>query len=198
MIPWTDSVKQSGKLTVHIGALTGSWGHVVREALHEFNTLSSANKLGVKMVESKDGPDKANIVVQTARGPISATYDQETRKEDFSANRLHGRTMPFFRDPPHEIEKVFTFLPSQPLLSAPGGWRPAGPGVLKVIAVHELVHACGLEDSDHGSNLFQGSPGYYPGDTPAGDKITIKGSSQRMPPLLLDGATVGKIKELWS
>jgi len=85
MIPWTDNVRQSGKLTIYMGALAGSWGHVFREALHEFNVLSSAHKLGVTISESKLPPDDeagANVSVQTASGPISASYDNQTRSEN--------------------------------------------------------------------------------------------------------------------
>jgi hypothetical protein len=50
-IPWTDNVRQSGKLTIYMGALAGSWGYVFREALHEFNVLSPAHKLGVSITD---------------------------------------------------------------------------------------------------------------------------------------------------
>ena len=101
MIPWTDSIKKSGALTIYIGTLAGSWANVFRDALQEFNVLSSAYKLGVTIKQSKQPPDGdtgANISVETASGPISASYDKETRSENFDGGRLHGRTMLFWRD----------------------------------------------------------------------------------------------------
>ena len=45
MIAWIDSVKQTGKLDVYLGALAGTWAQVLREALHDFNLLSKGHKL---------------------------------------------------------------------------------------------------------------------------------------------------------
>ncbi len=201
MIPWTDSVRQSGKLTIYIGALAGTWAHVFREALHEFNTLSAGNKLGVTVVESKHAPDDkdgANVSVQTANGPVSATYDNDTQTRNLSGGGLHGRTLLFRRDPPGVLEKAFVFLPNQPLVNTPAKQRPVGAGVMKLIAVHELFHACGLEDGDHATALFQANPRTAYGDTPAADKILIGTGPKAMPPILLDGVTAKNVKDLWS
>jgi hypothetical protein len=67
-----------------------------------------------------------------------------------------------------------------------------------VIAAHELLHACGLEDADHSSDLFQASPRVNPGDGAAGDKVLIGMGPKSMPPLLLDGVTAKNIKDLWA
>jgi hypothetical protein len=201
MIPWTDSVRQSGKLTISIGTLAGTWGHVFREALHEFNVLSAAYKLGVTITESKPAADDkagANVSVQTGSGPISASYDNQTKAEDFDGGRLHGRTLLFWRDPGNVVEKGFIFLPSQPRVNTPRGQRPVGAGVMKVIAAHELLHACGLEDADHSGDLFQANPRVNPGDSAAGDKVLIGTGPKSMPPLVLDGATTKNIKDLWT
>jgi hypothetical protein len=201
MIPWTDSVKKSGALTIYIGTLAGSWANVFRDALQEFNVLSSAYKLGVTIKQSKQPPDGdagANISVETASGPISASYDKETRSENFDGGRLHGRTMLFWRDPENVVEKAFIFLPSQPKVNTPKGQRPVGAGVMKVIATHELLHACGLDDADHSSDLFQANPRVNPGDNAAGDKVLIGTGPKSMPPLVLDGATAKKIQDLWT
>ena len=73
MIPWTDSVKQSGRLTIYVASLAGTWGHVFRQALHEFNVLCSGHRLGVMITESKHPPEDdagANISIQTAGGTV--------------------------------------------------------------------------------------------------------------------------------
>jgi hypothetical protein len=72
---------------------------------------------------------------------------------------------------------------------------------MKVIAVHEMFHACGLDDRDHNSDdLFQGNPQVGEGGSPANDKIQIPGKDRRhwMPPLVLSAGTAGKVRRLWS
>jgi len=198
--PWIDRVKQSGQLTIFTGNLAGSWAHVFRQALHEFNTLCSAHRLGVRFIESREPAEKddgANVSVQTADGTLSATFGNETRSRDFDGARLHGATLLFGRDA--GVEKVFIFLPSQPQVSTPKGLRPAGPGVTKVIAAHELIHACGLDNSDHSNDdLFQGNPRVDAGDSAAGDKVLIGVGPKKMPPLYLSAATAKSIKDLWA
>jgi len=201
MIPWTGSVKQSGKLTIYLAPLAGSWGHVFRDALRAFNALCSTNKLGITITESKVPPEHqggANISVRAASGAVSATYDGETRSENFDGARLHGRTLLFYRAPQNVVEKAFIFLPTEPKVNTPQGQRPVGVGVMKVIAAHELLHACGLEDADHSSDLFQANPRVDAGTTAASDKVLIGTGPKSMPPLLLDGATVQNVIGLWA
>ena len=202
MIPWTDSVRQSRKLTIYIGSLAGSWAHVFRQALHEFNVLASAHKLGVAITESKSRAEDeagANVSVQAVDGVISASYAKESQSEDFDGKRLHGRTLLFSREPGHVLEKAFIFLPLQPQVLTPKEMRPVGAGVMKVIAAHELLHACGLEDSEHSKDdLFQGNPRVNSGARAAGDKVLIGVGPKEMPPLFLAGGTAKRVKDLWT
>src|SRR5689334_4077123 len=128
MIPWIGSVRQTGKLTLYIGPMAGSWGHVIKEVLHSFNVLASSNKLGVTIVESKHAPKEdgggAEVAIRTADGAISASYSGTSQNEDFSGDRLHGRTLLFSRD--GVLEKAFIFLPSQPKVNTPKGMRAVG------------------------------------------------------------------------
>jgi len=201
MIPWTDNVRQSGKLTINMASLAGNWAHVFRQALHDFNRLSSSHRLGVQIIESKrsaEDKDGANISVQTADGGVSASYDSMSKSEDFDGSRLHGMTLLFWRDPERVLEKAYIFLPSQPKVSTPQRLRPAGPGVMKVIAAHELLHACGLENAEHSrDDLFQGNPRVNAGDTAAGDKVLIGVGPKEMPELYLGGGTAKNVKDLW-
>jgi hypothetical protein len=202
MIPWPESIRQSGVLTIYMEALAGTWAHVFREALHDFNLLSSANRLGIKLVTSKQPPEGdsgSNISVQTADGAISAAYGDTTRAGDFDGKRLHGLTLLFSRQPENVLEKAFIYLPAQPRVNTPKGLRPAGAGVMKVIAAHELLHACGLENANHSSDdLFQGMPRVDAGDTARDDKVLIGTGPKTMPPLFLGGSTAKNIKDLWT
>ena len=70
---------------------------------------------------------------------------------------------------------------------------------MKLIAAHELLHACGLENSEHTSDdLFQGTPRVDAGDTPKGDRVLIGTGPKLMPPLVLGGSTAKNMKELWA
>ncbi len=199
-IPWTDSVKQKGQLSIYVGVLSGAWATVFGQALREFNTLSRAHKLGVTVTESDDAPTDsggADVSVDTADGTISRTYARTTMSKPFNGKGLHGGTLLFSIE--GFLEKAFIYLPSQPTMT--GGSRVVGANVMKVIAVHELCHACGLENRDHTTDdLFQGSPAVMYGATAAQDKMVIvsQRNSRVMPPLILGGATSARIKDLWA
>lgn len=92
------------------------------------------------------------------------------------------------------------FLPAHPKISTPSAWRPVGPKVLTLIAVHELLHACGLEDGDHvPSGLFQASPSVDYGDTAIADRTRVQpGVDRFMPPFVLDDVSVQTLKSLWT
>jgi hypothetical protein len=112
---------------------------------------------------------------------------------------MHGRTPLVEVD--DVLEKVFVFLPATPLILTPRGRRPVGPGVKLVILVHELVHACGLTDDEHGTaDLFHGTPQVDYGHTPADDRVWVTVGKNRivMPPLRLSGETAGRIRKLWN
>ena len=66
-----------------------------------------------------------------------------------------------------------------------------------VIVVHEMVHACGLSNSDHNSDdLFSGFPQARAGTTPQDDKIEVN-QQRRLPPLFLTAKTAGVIRSVW-
>jgi hypothetical protein len=111
---------------------------------------------------------------------------------------MHGLTWLLSRD--GVIEKAAVFLPSQPQVNTPNGLRAVGPNVMKLIAIHELVHACGLTNNEHSPNdLFQANPQVDHGDMAAGDKVTIQagGKVSWMPPFVLSGPTANHIRRLW-
>lgn len=202
MIPWNNAVKSSGKLPIYIASsLAGAWNHVFREAMRDFNMLCLSHKLPISFVESKTAPSEnsgALVSVETADGTIARSYKNADYSEAFDGKRLHGRTLQVATEN-QVLERAFVYLPTQPSVNTPGGIRPTGPGVMKVIAAHELLHACGLENSDHqNDDLFQGYPRVNPGDNAAGDKILIGVGPRSMPPLVLGPVTVQNLKELWT
>lgn len=202
MIPWISPIKRKRQLAVYSDASLGVWAGIVKDAIREFNVLSRTHQLGVILVESNKPPaviGGAEVSVQSVNGAASFSYDNETKTGSLTGTGLHGMTWLFSRD--GFLEKAAVFLPSQPKINTPKTVRPVGPNVMKLIAIHELVHACGLTNSEHTNNdLFQGNPQVDPGATPAGDKVTIQtgGKVTGMPPFVLSGPTANHIKRLWT
>ena len=92
------------------------------------------------------------------------------------------------------------YLPATPKINTPKALRAVGSKVLTVIALHELLHACGLENSDHGdSGLFQSNPPVNSGDTPIQDAVSVRPNvGGVMPPYVIDDATVQTLLDRWT
>ena len=180
-IPWNSNVKAAGQLTVYDALTSGNWVHIFKIALQLFNGLG----LPVKMTQAKD-EESANVVMKVS------TVD---------GKRLHGNTQ-LFHAQGGPLEKAIVVLPNDPQSSA-GFIRGkevverASLDMMKVIAVHELIHACGLENNDHATDdgVF-----YFPLAPSGTGKLIVpaQGKNDRpMPPLRLAQSTVGKVASLW-
>lgn len=190
-IPWQSSVKAAGTLTVYDGLTSGRWVHLFKIALQLFNGLG----LPVKMTQTKD-ESGANVIMKVSTGTAAYIYDNTTFSTAFDAKRLHGYTMLLHAEG-GPVQKAVVFLPSDPQYDA-GFIRgrmvseKANLDQLKVVAVHELIHACGLENTDHADD------GVFASNiTPHGGKIVAFGRKRTMPPLFLTQDTVGKVASVW-
>lgn len=194
--PWTSSVTDTGTLTVYNGLSSGKWVHVFNAALQAFNQLG----LPVRMTSANDAKS-ANVVMRVADGVATYEYDGTTLSHAFDGTRLHGYTM-LIGQGGQGTEKAAVFLPSDPR-SGPmfrGGkaiYERATPDMMNVIAVHELLHACGLDNQDHATDdgVF-----YFPLAPDGRGKIIVPGAGKAnkpMPPLRLGGSTIGKIASMW-
>ena len=199
--PWTDSVRTSKRLSIHPLASVdkGLWKISFQRSVHNLNLLLKANGIGVTLVVptgSHDSGTGDDVRVEAADGDISVSYGgTSTSREKFDGARLHGRTLP--ASVGDKIEKAFVFLSARPQINTPKGRRPAGANIIELIAMHEMVHACGLADSDHSTDdIFQANPAVDYGSSPAADRVLLPGGKS-MPPFKLGAQTIAKLKMLW-
>lgn len=176
--------------------------NVLGHLLKEFNGVAKAHKLPMRVKASpkppKDGGG-ADIAINTATDKISLTFPgHDPVAETFNATAKHGRTL--LLDRKSELVKAFVFLPATPKVNTPGGVRAVGPKVLMVIALHELLHACGLENADHGdSGLFQATPPINPGNRAIEDAVGVQQNMYgSMPPYVIDDETVQTLLDRWT
>src|SRR5262249_49745918 len=148
--------------------------------------LSASHKLGVTMVESNTRPDPdgeggADVQFDMGKGDLTYTaLGQTTVIKGYSGTSMHGKTYPVsmqFGNQPERIQKAFVFVPETPMIAAAMKvgrdkfnqvQREAGHGIKHFIAAHELIHVCGLLDSDHtkfgpNADLFIEEPQPDPG-----------------------------------
>ncbi len=191
--PWIPNIKDTDKLTIY-NDLGGKWASIFHLALEEFNKLG----LSVKMSKEKD-ENQANVVMKTAGKMAHYTYDNQDFTHSFSGTALHGYTM--LMDAGVGIKKAVVFLPESPQTS--GGFihgkqivEKAGKDAMLVIAVHELIHACGLENNDHADNGV-----FYSPLSISGKKLIVpevNKNNKQMPPIFISPATVCKVQILWT
>jgi hypothetical protein len=199
--PWLTHIRDTGTLTIFNGMSAGIWANIFALALRSFNRFSE--QTGVTLVKARD-KQTANVIMKLGDGAVSYDYrdgnQTKTRTiEGFSGTTLHGLTGTVAYG--GEISKAHVFLPVTPQVTdfdRRGNEikKSAGQGILECIAVHELIHAAGLDKkSDHG-----GDGVFYDRLTPQDGKMYVPeaGKNQRlMPPVRFGDTIVGKLKELW-
>src|SRR5437764_12701438 len=142
---WIKSVIDSGKLTVFNDMNTGQWSTVFDTAISNFNKISG---LKMQLIEAKSRDD-ANAVMMLADGSATFPYEGNSDPIVFDPVFGHGKTRMFRRD--NLIEKAVSVLPINP--------SENHINVLRMITVHELVHACGLDNDEHsGDGAFMKYP----------------------------------------
>jgi hypothetical protein len=109
--------------------------------------------------------------------------------------------------------RAYIFVPAAPLIAVGAAGqvkqRGVGDGVKLFIAVHEMIHACGLSNAEHSPegvpDVFVGQPQPAEGATPARDKLRVRFDPRLnlpldppSPPLVISARTAGLIKSVWS
>jgi hypothetical protein len=200
--PWSEAVRKSKQLSYHCqNSISGLWAGALSEALRHFDHQASNF---VKLVKADDSKS-ANIEIQAGGGKIDYTYLGNPFQTFINGSGYIGRNQLLSID--GIVEKSMIILPNMPNVNAPringpSRVRPAGKNILIFIALHELIHACGLEDKDHTSLcVFDGHPSPN-GSADGPDKDVMETRTQKkrvnMPPFTISKTTLSKIASNWN
>ena len=221
-VPWPDDIKRSGELTIGFDNSIGKavWDRVFREAIFEFNKLANTHKLGITFAIADD-PAKANVEARAASGDFEFAYPPDIPKQTirFDGKGTHGLCKPLLsefigrsRVAEYRMAKAIIYVPANPMGSDGGTLRALGDPIKLVIAVHELIHACGLVSNDeHSVDDVFCWPQLRIGATGSEDRVGTLGEEYTfgkpprvghrtvdMPPVFLKNETIQKIQKLWS
>jgi hypothetical protein len=228
---WDDKIRSRNpkQLTIFVAPrLNKLWRRAFDDALKTFNTLSATHRLGVTMVETSTKPDAdgdggADVQFDMGKGDLTYTaLGQTTVVKGYAGTSMHGNTQLVsleLGNHSRRIHKAFVFVPETPMIAAQMQvgrnkfnqvQREAGHGVKHFIAAHELIHVCGLLNSDHtqfgaDADLFiqQPQPDAGPFSKPDEDRLLLYLTSPPKPnvfspPIFLNKATIDAIKQNWS
>jgi hypothetical protein len=185
---WIDEVRQRKQLAL-FAPEPGVWRDALRRAIITFNLFSVARDLGVILTSSQSAPNPngpgADVQFTTLTGTALEGHTNWSRRSG---------------DPPNQIAAAFISMPATPQGRTEG--RPArviGDEVKVLMVVHEFIHACGLEDSEHTSasdpDVF--STGWIPdvGQRPEDDGVHL--GQTKVPPLVFHVRTAQLIRNNW-
>jgi hypothetical protein len=162
---------------VNLSGLDSSWTKPCQQAVTDLNGLFKRN--GIDVVLTTRGGQGLPITVKT--------------DPSIQGDAVHGRTSAEV-DGSGKMVRAEVRLPVKVTINSPGGVRPAGTGVLAVIAGHEFVHALG--HSGHNSHLMSQTFYKAVGDSAGGDKL--KAGSASLPPLTLSPESISELQGIWS
>jgi hypothetical protein len=251
---WFNTVLRAHKITVFPdeSVTGGHWNLIFPKALAEFNRLCRDANLNVRVIDARTagtggsslGPPAENslggadVLFRAVSGEINFTAmgnkvnnPRDGKPFKLSGTALAGLTLNarFQVSEGVRILKSIVCVPLTP--TGQGGpvgsqkTRLVGDGVKLFIAVHELFHLTGLENSEHSPSsipdVMCGPPISIPQfdagsvtapsgrgvvDSPERDKIQLKPPDNTpngfipgvfQPPLTISGRTVGLIQAIW-
>jgi hypothetical protein len=212
---WLESIRSTGELSVFPGSsLTGSWPVVFSNALQEFNKLSNAHQFGVRLTRSPVGVNRfmtgANVQFEASDTALTfADTFLGPQTMTLAGTGSAAKTRPLPSGNGGRLGQALILVPSTPkVFAGPTGkrtLREAGDPIKLVIAIHELIHACGLDDDDHTTfnqpDIFSAAlvDDADPKD-PAKDREQVgskNGIPITVPPVFIGALTAVKIQALW-
>jgi len=166
--PWKPKIRETKILKIRNEAEGVLWSGVVADAVPIFND-KILGALKYEIVTE----GRTNVVVRVAGGG----------KDDpqLGATATHGVARRWAGN--RGIEEAEIYLPAQP-------WQ-SHPNVLKMILMHEMAHAAGLEE--HSSDgIFMTLP-----NIDQTGNITATKTSKAMPPFFFSNKTVTRMRKIW-
>ena len=210
---WMDNIRNTGQLKIFPGGsiTAGGWRSTFTAMIAEWNRQAAAGNFGITFVAATAAPGSAaggaDVQLEAVNGPFTFAINGVTLSGTLSGSATSAETKLVMREfnqrPPgggspttvRRIENALIVVPARPMASSPR--RPLGDGVKLCIGVHELVHAAGLSNADHGQDdIFFGFPQLRTGSTPTRDGIAS--GSTVMPPIVFSAQTIARIRANWA
>jgi hypothetical protein len=209
-VPWVDYIKSRKTLEVFAGqSVSGAWMNVFNEVILRFNNLA----LGVTLIAGTNvnQPDPDNLNGADVWLEVSPpTFATDSTAKKFKVNgqevtatcgpRIGGNTKWIRRDvngSPGPLLKACILMKTLNTKSG-GVVRVMGAGVLKCNLFHELIHACGLAESEHTfDDIFSAVLTPQAMSNPQDDHVESI-TSRKMPPAFFNGNTVNGIAKNWT
>jgi hypothetical protein len=142
---WIEEVRQRRQLSV-FADLNDVWKNAYLRAFILFNLFAVARDLGVILTVGTAPPNPNAPGASVRFGTFS---EKDPLNTTFSEGRIQWSRRS--NDPPDRIAAAFISVPATPLARTDLGRppRPLGEEPKVLMAAHELIHACGLLDSEH-------------------------------------------------
>jgi len=197
-LAWPKAVRSSGKLLIWAASGgAGGWTVALHRAITEFNRVTYAVNLRVRFEFTGDR-NLAQVIFRLGNESDFETslHGVTERSVDIGAARFSPATINVHSNP---HLRAWQRVPGKKDLQETT--RRAGDSVRMVIIVHELIHACGL-DENH-STEGAGDVFYSPLEPEAGSRPQDDGmkvpvvNGARFPPVTLSGETVHRLRRLW-
>jgi hypothetical protein len=184
--PWVSEVRRRKTLTIFCAPNASSWSATLATAITRFNALSNALSLGITYVAFRRPPDRndltgADVQFSTASGRFTFAGLGTSGSGSLNADASAGATRKLSFEN-GGTGKAFIFVPANMT-----GFVGLG------VTFHEMVHAAGLDDSDHSS--FRDPDIFCSVLSVSGDRLLA--GSRTMPPIYMTRRTAAKIQALW-
>lgn len=196
-VPWNSSVLNTGKLTIEAPGLHGNWSIAVTAAIRELNAVLTSSNVNVSLTTGSSAVVTVAVTAGSYTFPVNGVNQSGRLRTDV----LHGatRSIDYQTGRSTTRDHSYIFLPLHPRIRpSDQNSREAGEPVMRVIIAHEFLHALGLDAHDPSFNgLLSASWTANEGRRPAQDTVSPFGSSTKLPPLILSGDTVSRLRALW-
>lgn len=179
-IKWFKRFREKRELPYVLSKAT-AWKLPIEAAIASFNNLA----FGVRLVPAAEEKD-ALVAFVLASGPMSHPFPggKAETKPDFKPDKMHGHAS-LQIDRRDEIYYVVVFLP--------GKVEKITKEQKEMVVVHEIIHACGMDEHDTEGIMYDK---FLASGTGVIEMVSPKGTPA-MPPIRVGGTTASIMRSLW-